>query len=288
MKGHRVLVLERNAHLGGQLRLWAQLPGREIFSTTTEWYERQLEKLGVEVRLGVEANAENILAEVPDAVIVATGSRYLRTGESGFMEYSIPGWEQDWVVTPEQIIVDGLRPKGKVLVLDEEGINTGAGIAEILAANGADVTMITRWMQPLPGMQSTLEYSIEIPRLKRLGVKFETMTWIKALGEHTATTFDVFTSEESTIDDVAAVVMVTTRRADLSLAKLLEGRVDQLFSAGDALAPRGLTEAIHEGHRFARVIGEVNAPKDFTDLYFSPVNLDMFQKPASVLRPPNR
>jgi len=132
-------------------------------------------------------------------------------------------------------------------------------------------------------MLNTLEYAIEIPRLKNLGVKLETMTYIRELGDHTATIFDVFTNAETTIDNVAAVVMATTRRADLSLAKLLEGRVAQLFSAGDALAPRGLSEAIHEGHRFARVIGEANAPKDFTELYFSSVNYDMFQKPASVL-----
>jgi thioredoxin reductase len=288
MKGHRVLLLERNDHLGGQLHLWAKLPDRQIFSTTTEWYERQLAKLGVEVRLGVEANLENILAEQPDAVIVATGSRYLRTGESGFVEYPVPGWDQDWVLTPEQIIEDGLRPTGNVLILDDEGMNTAAGVAEILAAGGADVTMITRWLQPVQGMISTLEYSVEIPRLKNLGVKLETMTYIKELGEHTATIFNVFTNAETTIDRVDAVVMVTTRRADLTLAKLLEGRVEQLFSAGDALAPRGLTEAIHEGHRFARVIGEAGAPRDFTELYFSPVNYDMFQKPASVLRTTNK
>ena len=282
-KGHRVLLLERTRHLGGQLRLWAQLPDREIFATTTEWYERQLAKLGVEVRLGVEAKPDTILAEKPDAVIVSTGSRYLRTGESGFMEHPIPGWQQDWVLTPEQIIEEGLRPRGKVLVLDEEGMNTGAGVAEILAANGADVTMITRSLQPLLAMHSTLEFASVLPRLKNLGVEFETMTFIKELDEHTATIFDVFTNAESTIDDVSAVVMATARRADLGLAKALDGKVDQLFSAGDALAPRGLSEAIHEGHRFARVIGETNAPKDFTELYFSPVDYDMFQKPASVL-----
>jgi pyruvate/2-oxoglutarate dehydrogenase complex dihydrolipoamide dehydrogenase (E3) component len=282
-KGHRVLVLEKTRLLGGQLRLWSQLPDREIFSTTTEWYERQLERLGAEVRFGVEATPETVLAERPDAVIIATGSRYIRTGQSGFMNHAVPGWDQDWVLTPEQIIEEGRRPKGKVLILDEEGMNTSAGVAEILASDGADVTIITRAMQPLRAMLNTFEFAIEIPRLKNLGVTFETMTYIRELGDHTVTTFDVFTDAETTIHDVAAVVMATTRRADPRLAQLLEGKVDQLFSAGDALAPRGLTEAIHEGYRFARIIGETNAPKDFNELYFSPINYDMFQKPASVL-----
>jgi pyruvate/2-oxoglutarate dehydrogenase complex dihydrolipoamide dehydrogenase (E3) component len=285
LRGHRVRLLEKGSQLGGQLRLWAKLPGREIFETTPAWYERQLEKLGVSVRRGVEATVDTILAENPNAVIVATGSRYLRTGESGFMEHAIPGWDRDWVFTPEQIIEGGARPTGKVLILDEEGINTAAGVAEILAGGGAQVTMITRWLQPLQHMIGTLEFALELPRLKNLGVNLMPMTFIKELGSHTATIFDVFTNEETVVEDVAAVVMATGRRADLRPAFLeaLEGKVEQLFSVGDAMAPRGLTEAIHEGHRYARLIGEDGAPRNFTELYFSAIDYDMFQKPASVL-----
>lgn len=283
LRGHTIVLMEKESVLGGQNRLWGALPDREIFNTTTDWYERQLEKLGVEVRLGTVATPENILAAKPDAVIVATGARYLKTGESGFMEQPIPGWDQDWVYTPEDVIVGGARPSGQVLILDEEGFNTGAGVAEILAGAGADVTMITRWLQPLQQMMGTLEFAMEIPRLKNLGVKLMTMTFMKELEDHTVTLFDVFTNAETRISDVAAVVMATSRRADLSLGKALEGKVQQLFSAGDAMAPRGLGEAIQEGHRFARLIGEENAPRDFTELYFSPIDYGVFQKPASVI-----
>jgi 2,4-dienoyl-CoA reductase-like NADH-dependent reductase (Old Yellow Enzyme family)/thioredoxin reductase len=286
LKGHRVVLLERSQRLGGQLRLWARLPGREIFDTTPDWYERQLAKLGVDVHLGVDATPEGILAERPNAVIVATGSRYLRTGESGFMEHEIPGWDQSWIYTPEQIIEGGVRPTGKVLILDEEGINTAAGIAEMLAEGGAQVTMLTRWLQPLQHMVGTLEFALELPRLKSLGVTLMPMTFIKELGNHTATIFDVFTNAETDIDDVSAVVMATGRRADLGLARALDGKVAQLFSVGDAMAPRGLTEAIHEGHRYARLLGEEGAPSNFTELFFSPIDYDAFQKPASVLSQP--
>ena len=77
--------------------------------------------------------------------------------------------------------------------------------------------------------------------------------------------------------------MATGRRADLSLGQELTGRAEQVFSIGDALSPRGLTAAIQDGHRYARTVGEPDAPRTFTELYFAPVDFSTSQRPASVL-----
>ncbi len=45
-RGHSVVLFERQDRVGGQLNLWAALPEREIFATTPEWYERQLQAAG--------------------------------------------------------------------------------------------------------------------------------------------------------------------------------------------------------------------------------------------------
>ena len=66
-------------------------------------------------------------------------------------------------------------------------------------------------------------------------------------------------------------------------APVSEGRVAQVFAVGDALAPRGLTEAIHEGHRFARLIGEPGGPTDFMDAYLRPWDPASFPRAASEL-----
>jgi hypothetical protein len=46
-------------------------------------------------------------------------------------------------------------------------------------------------------------------------------------------------------------------------------KVPQLFTIGDALAPRMWAAASFEGHKFARYIGEPNAPQSVADVYFS-------------------
>lgn len=280
-KGHDVVLFERRARLGGQMTLWSMLPGREVFATTPAWYERQLPKLGVTVRTGVDATAAAVLAERPDAVIVATGARYIGTGESGFMEQKIPGHDRAFVYTPEQIIEDGVRPTGRVLVLDEEGINTAAGVAEILASAGAQVRLVTRWLKPVEHM-GAFEFVFVIPRLRALGVELETMRWVREIGEGEVTTFDVMTNEERT-DPIDAVVLATARRSTTTLGKELEGKVAQLFLAGDAMSPRGLSEAFYEGHRFARYIGEPGAPSSFEEDFFARPDAARDQRPAAVL-----
>lgn len=282
MRGHQVVLFEKRSRLGGQLNLWAALPDREIFATTPAWYERRLQKLGVEVRTGVDATPELVLAEQPDAILVATGSRYLRTGETGYLKAAVPGFDRDFVYTPEEVIEGGLRFKGRVIVFDEEAITTAPGIAELLAGSGARVTMVTRWREPFNRLGSQL-VTVEVPRLKRLGVELATSSYVKAIADHRVTVQDVDTLEEREIVDVAALVMATGRRSDLTLGRALEGKAEQVFSIGDALSPRGLSEAIQEGHRYARLLGESDAPANFTEVFFAPVDFSLSQRPASAL-----
>ncbi|HWC23062.1 MAG TPA: NADPH-dependent 2,4-dienoyl-CoA reductase [Flexivirga sp.] len=72
-RGHHVTLFERQQHLGGQFRLAMQVPGKEEFAETLRYYERRLEVLGVDVRLGAGATEDELRGF--DDVIVATGVR---------------------------------------------------------------------------------------------------------------------------------------------------------------------------------------------------------------------
>jgi 2,4-dienoyl-CoA reductase-like NADH-dependent reductase (Old Yellow Enzyme family) len=282
LRGHEVTLFERADRLGGQLGLWSVLPDREIFGTTAPWYQRQLDQLGVTVKLEQEVTAGDVLAEQPDAVIVATGSHYDSSGASGYLPFPIPGHDRDFVYTVEQVLAGGQRPTGKVIILEHEGINTGAGIAELLAQGGADVEIITRWLQPVQFLFETLEFAFIVPRLKGLGVTYTTATNISEIGDHTITAVDVFTSEEREITGVDALILATGRMPVDGIARELEGEVTQLFTIGDALAPRGLAEATFEGHKFARMIGEPDAPTTFAEAYFAPIPTEAVPRAAAA------
>jgi 2,4-dienoyl-CoA reductase-like NADH-dependent reductase (Old Yellow Enzyme family)/pyruvate/2-oxoglutarate dehydrogenase complex dihydrolipoamide dehydrogenase (E3) component len=268
-RGHEVVLFERRATLGGQYALWASLPDREPLLPAIDWWARQLEQLGVRVRAGTEATVEMVAAEGPDAIIVATGAGYARSGETGFRPQPIAGADQDHVVSAEQVIEGGSRPGGKVIVLEDEGLNGAVGAAELLAAAGADVEIVTRWAQIAKNLDMSLELPFVIRRLKALGVTLTAHTYIREIHADAVTVYDTWTGEDRRIEGVQAVVMAGMRQPEDALLDRLEGTAAVVLGAGDVLGPRTLTEATYEGHRFARMLGEPDAPRDFTAAYWT-------------------
>jgi 2,4-dienoyl-CoA reductase-like NADH-dependent reductase (Old Yellow Enzyme family)/pyruvate/2-oxoglutarate dehydrogenase complex dihydrolipoamide dehydrogenase (E3) component len=265
-RGHTVTVLEGGDRLGGGVALWADLPGRSVMRSLVNYLSGRMNALGVEVRTGEEATVENVLELEPDTVIVATGSRYRRDGSSGFVLPPIEGWDQELVLGLEEIIRGEVKPSGKVLVLDDEGMHAAIGVAELMARNGAQVDYVTRHMMMAPNLEMAMPYVAR--RVAEAGVNIRTMHYVKSIGEHSATIYDIGTQEEQTLDGLSHVVLATMREPIDSLYEQLSGKVPYVYLVGDALAPRTLKEATYEGNRFARVIGEPDAPASVQDELF--------------------
>ena len=81
-RGHDVTLAEREDRLGGQVNLILRTPGRDEFGWITRDLERQLARLGVDVRLETEVTAELVRELKPNGVIVATGAVPSRSGFS--------------------------------------------------------------------------------------------------------------------------------------------------------------------------------------------------------------
>src|SRR5262249_25686340 len=152
------------------------------------------------------------------------------------------GWDLPHVYTPEAILEGGLRPQGRVLVLDEEGHHASAGVAEGLARAGAQVELATRALQPLAQLGYTLELGLILQRRREAGVRITTGVYVREIRGGAAALYDVITGEAQE-RQLEAIVLATMRRSQAALASELEGRVPQLLVVGDAAAPRGLVEA---------------------------------------------
>jgi NADPH-dependent 2,4-dienoyl-CoA reductase/sulfur reductase-like enzyme len=266
LRGHRVTLLEARDELGGGAALWARLPGREVMAQLGEYFAARLPEIGVDVRTGVRATAEDVLALSPDVVVVATGSAYSRTGVNGASPHPIAGHDQPWVHAFEDVVRDGLELSGKVVVVDDEGYHPGAGVAELLAQRGATVELVSRKQTPAASLGIAIGYVAG--RLRASGVVQHNGTMVVGIGDHEVSLLELMSQQPSTIADVDHVVLTTAREAIHDLEAALEDRVDYVYVVGDALSPRTLRVATYEGHRFGRVIGDADMPASVSEAMF--------------------
>ncbi|MDR0838959.1 MAG: FAD-dependent oxidoreductase [Oscillospiraceae bacterium] len=133
-KGHSVVLFEKGEKLGGLLNDINKLPFKDDMRRYTDWIERETQKCGADIRLNTEATVENVLAEAPDAIIVAVGAVPARP--------PIPGIDGKNVYNV--IDVDSGRvtiPKGSRVVVCGGGLS-GCESAIALAMEGNTVTVV--------------------------------------------------------------------------------------------------------------------------------------------------
>ncbi|MEO5615069.1 MAG: NADH:flavin oxidoreductase [Cypionkella sp.] len=133
-RGHKVTVFEAASQPGGQVRLTAQTKRRAEMIGIIDWRMSQCAALGVEFRFNTWAEADEILAENPDVVIIATG---------GLPEKDILKFGNDLTVSAWDILSGDVKPGSNVLLYDDAGDHTALQAAQTLTEAGAKVEIMT-------------------------------------------------------------------------------------------------------------------------------------------------
>ncbi|MBB4905261.1 oxidoreductase [Actinophytocola algeriensis] len=237
-RGHSVQVWEIGPEPGGQLRIGRRGVGRGDLDRLRAHLQHRLAELAVPVRTSTPATVADVLAEGPDAVVLATGARHTAR--------EVPGWG------PALTAADVLRGRyGRtVVVLDDDGGWTAASVAETAARGGATVHLVTAAGTALPGVT---EYSrmTAVERLRGLGVQLWT-TADATFTRDTATITSALVDATTTVPDVTDVVALDPPAARDDLAAPLADAGLTVHVIGDAVAPRTLLEAMTEAHVLGR------------------------------------
>ena len=230
--GDAVTLFERETELGGQVRQLAGLPGRGEFGLAVAWRERELDRLGVEVRRGTLATAEEVATLAPDLVVVATGST--------------PPARTDGSFTTDDALVPEALPPGAVVVVDEEGHHKGLGIAELLARSGREVTLVAAAGPVGAELVPAFALPLALEQLIAAGVRI-------VEGHSFARREDGRVVLESKLDgsrrslDAPVVVHAARRNAVADLVRPLRAGGLAVVAVGDARAPRQVADAIRDG-----------------------------------------
>lgn len=242
-RGHAVTVLEKNETLGGLVSIAAKAPLRIDLAEPVRYYAAEMQRLGVDVRLGVEATPESILQEQPDAVVIATGSLAAYPKD-------IPGLESARVHEVRDVY-DRLDSIGdRVLVLADENHQQALSTADYLVEAGKQVEVVSR--RRFAGQEIEHNTIVTLyPILLSKGVKLTPLSWARNVNGSTVTLYNLYSGEEWTteIDDV---VVALGGAANRRLYDELGGKVGELHLVGDAIAPRRVIFATRDGNRVGR------------------------------------
>ncbi len=257
-RGYHVILTDAKREAGGRVALESSLPNLNEWRRVIDWRLTQIQKIeNIYFYPSSPMTAKDILEAGAPHVILATGSTWRRDGVGRYLSRPVKGDAK--IFTPDDLMNNNL-PSGKVIIYDDDHYYMGGVLAELLAQNGCEVTLVT----PAPSISYWTQFTLEQDRiLKRLHKLNVTLLAEHVIASHTPTTAtvtNVITSAESTLA-CDAIVMVTDRIPNDALyhelkPALADGRLKSLRIIGDAEAPNIIAQAVFSGHLAARDFDE--------------------------------
>lgn len=269
-RGHEVTLFEAAPRPGGQVLLAASASWRRDLIGLVDWRVSELDRLGVQIRTGILADADDVTASAPDIVIVATGGEPDLDWLDG-SQHVLSAWDALTVTVPDA---------GAAIVYDGTGRHTAATAAERWAEAGVSVTLHAIDDAVTPEM-AYAERTYWKKRFYELGIPFvpeDRLIRVEPSGNGFRATFenditgarservaDRIIVEHGTVpvDPVFQALKPLSRNAGVTdLAALKQGRPQPagpdnapvLYRVGDCVASRNIAAAIYDAFRLCRTL----------------------------------
>lgn len=261
-RGHQVTLAERENELGGQLLLNRHIPGRKEMVTAATDLINNLRALNVKVLLGKEADRELVREMKPDVVILATGASPVLP--------PIPGIETQDVVRAWDVLSGKVHVGKKVVIVggNAVGLETALYLADqgtlppevlhFLVANKAEswetleglvnrgdkhVTVVEMMKRAGEDIGSSTRWTVTM-ELRRLGVNV--LTGATAVGIRPEGV-EIEKGEKRHLLPADSVVIAAGAEPENVLVEEMVDLAPEIYTIGDAKAPRNALEAIKEG-----------------------------------------
>jgi len=240
-RGHDVVLFEEQAKLGGNLATFAPLPFKLDAKRYLEYLTKQVNDSQVKVRLGVKADEAAIQAEVPDELILAVG------GEPAWP--AIPGLDPARVVWAGDVVAGRQTAGDRVIILG--GGATGCEAALFLAQVGKKVTIVEMLDELCPDFNAC-NRALLLELLGENAVDVKTGTRVVEVRDGSV----VCAGPERASYEIAGDTLVHALGAKPreETVERLKGLAEEVHVVGDAVKPRIMYDAVHEGFEAAMEI----------------------------------
>jgi len=270
-RGHSVVVFEAAPDPGGQVRLTAQSPRRREMMSIIDWRMAQCTARDVEFRFNCWAEDDDVRAEDPDVVIIATG---------GMPPENVLEDGNDLVVSSWDIISGDAKPGRNVLVYDDAGDHAGLQSAEVIANAGGHVEVMTPdrslaadvmgmnlvpYMRALQDKDVTFTLTYRLKRVERSGNQLSAHIGSDYVPLNETREYDQIVVNHGTIplDNIYfALKPDSANGGAVDYDALVAGRPQpvngadgfQLYRIGDAVSSRSTHAAIYDALRLVKDI----------------------------------
>ena len=270
LRGHEVVVFEAASEPGGQIVLAAKATWRGDLLGIARWLASEVEHLGVTMHLNRYAEAEDVLAERPDVVVVATGG--------------VPNVEwvegAEHVVSVWDVLGGQVEPGPEVLVFDDHGDHQGPSVVDFLASRGSAVELATpdrmsahevgatnfpAYLRSFYSMGVKLTPDRRLRSVEREGNRLRAVLRNEYSDAEEARVVDQVVVEHGTLPAAEvfhALAPLARNGGTLDLEALIAGRAQEvdtnpeggfmLFRVGDAVASRNIHAAIYDSLRLCK------------------------------------
>jgi 2,4-dienoyl-CoA reductase (NADPH2) len=263
LRGHDVTLYEKQNKIGGLLPLAAMVKGTRLedLPAMVRYFVRQLIKLGVKIRPGRAITPAAIEEIKPDAVIIATG------GVPTVPD--IPGIDRPNVVSNAELHrklklylrfvgPDTLRwltkfylPVGKRVIIIGGSLH-GCELGEFLVKRGRQVAIVEKSEKLGEGMVDVIQAYL-FTWFRKKGVTL--ISGVKEYVEITSRGLTIVTrdGEKKTLE-ADTIIPALPLTPDMTLFESLQGKVPEIYAAGDCQEPLLIADAIGGAHKIARNI----------------------------------
>lgn len=241
-RGHEVYMYDKEEIPGGQLRIAAMPPHKQLLARAVAYYQTMCKKYGVHMQMGMEADEKSILAENPDVVILATGGKPI-------YPRSIPGLTEVQKLFGSEVLMGAGLKGNSALVIG--GGAQGAETADYLGELGYRSAVIEmREGIALDDAEATRRMLFE--RYRKNGVETYIDAKVTRVYED-GVAYEQY-GKQKELRGFDNIILALGVRSCNPLEEKLTGRVKELYVIGDASEARNAVNAIYMGAKIGTTV----------------------------------
>jgi 2,4-dienoyl-CoA reductase (NADPH2) len=238
LRGHRVTLYEKENKLGGLLNVAILPPHKEELVNLINYLSHQVQKNGVQIKLGEEFTEDTLEQDMSEVVIVATGRTVPHP--------NISGADKDNVVTVVDVLTGASEVGDRVLIVG--GGRSGCETADFLNLKGKQVTILEKGHRVGIGLGPTTRWTYML-RFISAGVKMERDAEVTRITEKGV---EIRRNGATEFFQGDTVILATGTKPNNRLYNQLKGTfAGRLEKIGDCVEPHGIAEAIETGFLIA-------------------------------------